>query len=76
MNDPQLSSNSISGQEDRLPSRVQSSPLQSEQLALPLTHGELAESSKYLNSLPLANRFRLMFGQPLLSEKRENGMFR
>ena len=48
----------------------------SEPLARPSTPGERAESSRYLNSLPLANRFRLMFGQPLLSDEPGNGTTR
>lgn len=47
--------------------------LNCEQLALPLTEQERSESWKYLSKLHRANRFRLMFGQPLLPEKPTTG---
>lgn len=46
-----------------------SPPPSNEQLSLPPTNTERAESWKQINKLHLANRFRLMFGQPLLSEE-------
>jgi hypothetical protein len=46
----------------------------SDQLALPLTATERAASWRQVNKLHPANRFRLMFGQPLLPEGQKNGM--
>jgi ribosomal protein L37AE/L43A len=50
-------------------SREQTPP-PSEQLELPLTDEERAASWKSLSTLHRANRFRLMFGQPLLTDER------
>ena len=58
-----------------LDARQESSALQSmtgfEQLALPLTDSERAASQRQLDKLHPGNRFRLMFGQPLLPELRD-----
>jgi len=45
----------------------------SEQLALPLTESEQMESWKQLSALHPGNRFRLMFGMPLLPQSPPNG---
>ena len=76
MNPYKPNSTSTSGPVAPRPSVDLSSRIASEQLGLPLTQDERAESSKYLNSLPLANRIRLMFGQPFLSEKPGSGTSR
>lgn len=71
---PNFTSTSAPG--DPPPSVDHSLRIASEQLVLPLTQDECAESSNYLSSLHLANRFRLMFGQPFLAEKPESGTSR
>jgi hypothetical protein len=44
-----------------------------DQLALPLSEQERKASRKQLDKLHPGNRFRLMFGQPLLPEDPEGG---
>jgi hypothetical protein len=44
-----------------------------DQLALPLSEQELKASRKQLDKLHPGNRFRLMFGQPLLPEESGEG---
>jgi len=48
----------------------------SEQLVLPLTDSERGESRQYLDTLHPGNRFRLMFGMPLLPEPPQNSTSR
>lgn len=43
------------------------------QLALPLTEGERTASRRQLDQLHPGNRFRLMFGQPLLPQEPGSG---
>jgi hypothetical protein len=44
-----------------------------DQLALPLSEQERKASRNQLDKLHPGNRFRLMFGQPLLPEEPEGG---
>jgi hypothetical protein len=44
-----------------------------DQLALPLSEQERKASRKQLDTLHPGNRFRLMFGQPLLPEETGEG---
>jgi hypothetical protein len=46
----------------------------SEQLVLPLTDSARAASRQYLDKLHPGNRFRLMFGMPLLPQELPNGI--
>jgi hypothetical protein len=51
-------------------------PPTSEQLAQPLTESERGQSWKQISSLHPGNRFRLMFGRPLLPESPESATSR
>ena len=66
-------SRSISEQDSQQPFGETGSPLNSDQLAVPLTENERADSWKQLSKLHPANRFRLMFGQPLLPAEPKSG---
>ena len=59
MSQPERTSNS---------SHEQKSDLPTEQLAIPLTDIERAESFKSVRQLSVGNRFRLMYGASLLPE--------
>lgn len=65
------SPSSTSEQASQPPSSVLGAVMSSEQLALPLTASERAESWTQLSKLHPGNRFRLMFGLPLLDEASE-----
>jgi hypothetical protein len=43
-----------------------------EQIAKPMSDAERAENSRAIHKMHVANRFRLMFGQPLLPETQLN----
>jgi len=60
---------SISERDDRQQLAARQLASLSEQLALPLTVNERAESSKQLRTMHRGNRFRLMLGQKSLSER-------
>jgi predicted Zn-ribbon and HTH transcriptional regulator len=69
---PSMSPTSAPVPDDQPGSSTETATESSEQLALPLTDGERAASWKSLNKLHRGNRFRLMFGQPLLDEGRKS----
>lgn len=64
---------STSGPDAKPASRGRSSARLNDQLALPLSEQERKASRKQLDKLHPGNRFRLMFGQPLLPEDPEGG---
>jgi hypothetical protein len=73
MNPIQPNSSSTTGPGGPLVSRGRKSSQPVEQLALPLTDAERADSRRQLAKLHPGNRFRLMFGQPLLQESASSG---
>ena len=73
MDIPQPSFTSTSALAGLQPSMQEVPATPSEQLAPPLTENERAASWKQLSSLHRGNRFRLMFGMPLLPEDPGNG---
>ncbi len=75
MDTPQFNTTSISEQDARLEFQTKTSATEFEQLALPLTDNERVASRRQLDKLHPGNRFRLMFGQPLLPETQASGMF-
>ncbi len=73
MDSPARKRPSISGPDAKPASRGRSSAKLNDQLALPLSEQERKASRKQLDKLHPGNRFRLMFGQPLLPEETGEG---
>ena len=73
MKSSQPSYTSTSAPAAKLPSPARPLAEANAQLALPLTEGERVASRKQLDQLHPGNRFRLMFGQPLLPQEPESG---
>jgi hypothetical protein len=67
---PSYTSTSAPGGKPPSPARLSAEA--NAQLALPLTEGERTASRKQLDQLHPGNRFRLMFGQPLLPQEPES----
>lgn len=73
MDSPARKRPSTSGPDAKPASRGRSSAKLNDQLALPLSEQERKASRKQLDKLHPGNRFRLMFGQPLLPEETGEG---
>ena len=73
MDSPKFNTTSISEQGVKQESQIKVSAKGFEQLALPLTYSERLASRRQLDKLHPGNRFRLMFGQPLLPETPATG---
>ena len=76
MTDTDINLSSTSAQGGPPPSAAQLSRPSSDQLALPLTANERAASRKQLDKLTVGNRFRMMYGMPILPEARSSGRSR
>ncbi len=76
MDSSQLKPSLTSALAEKRPFTGLGSACENEQLALPLTDNERKASRKQLEMLHPGNRFRLMFGQPLLPQGRSSGASR